>query len=128
MPATSRTRATALVAGLAIAAALATGGASSAGASEPAAACQEYVVCGQPSGGPSGGGGVPPAPRGGHGSTRAPEASVSSRTDLPLTSYPLTPTIAIPALVLAVGLLGGLAVGLGRRGRDRSGATSAPAR
>jgi hypothetical protein len=102
-----------------------------AAASPSAAACQEYVVCGQPSGGVPGGGGTAPKARSSPASKPGPSPSVASRTDLPLTSYPLTPAIAIPGVVLVAGLFAGLVIGLGRRGgrgEEPPAATSAQAR
>src|SRR5690349_12039691 len=104
---------------VAVASALLAIEASPAAASAPAAACQEYVVCGQPSGESSGTNAVAPAPGPRHGRRPppGPRPSVASRTDLPLTSYPLTPAILIPGVVLVAGLAAAVALGLGRRER-----------
>ncbi len=103
----------------------------SAVASSPAAACEEYVVCGQPAGGSTGNGSAPPKPHQGRRPRPGQRPSVVSRTHLPLTAYPLTPAIAVPAIALVAGLLAGLVLGIGRRGRrggDRPAAVATSAR
>jgi hypothetical protein len=105
------------------------GAAPVAAASPAAAACQEYVVCGQPAGDPSGSSGNPASA----GSKSAPheqrQPSVESQTDLPLTTYPVTPALAILVGVLLAGLLVAMAVRLARGGDDRRAPpTSARAR
>lgn len=87
-----------------------------AASASPAAACQEYVVCGQPAGGPSGSSGSPANPALPH-ADRGPRPSVHSQTDLPLTSYPVTPILAVLASVLAVGLVVGFATSARARSR-----------
>jgi hypothetical protein len=94
-------------------------GAPATAASPPAAACQEYVVCGQPAGGPSGNGGNPASAGLERSSQRQQRPSVSSQADLPLTAYPVTPALVILAGVLLAGLLAAMAVRLARGGDDR---------
>src|SRR5690349_1974345 len=102
--------------GLALAALVVLGTTTETAGATPPAACEEYVVCGQPAAGPSSGSDAPVNPANPRPSQPGPRPSVVSRTDLPLTGYPLTPVLLVLCGALAVGLVARVLIGVGRRG------------